>query len=268
MSSERVLLSKAAIGGTEEGSIASLTSHFTGQRAKVNTLDTRMEEFIEQEMAKRKALLAESTRESGTSKTQEEVARAKAELEAAEKEEAAERERANKLLEVKSHDLPAGVSSGSAPQAKAQATQHASGPKNPNVIDLSNASLRATSSTSSSAAPANDAPAKKWHKEGGGGGGSGILEVDLPVEEQLRMYEATRLAAIEALKAQKKRRHNNNDRDDFVEYEAGEQRPSMVAGNVAADFSKRTSSFSSLGNRCLLYLGSHFTHVWSMCAHF
>lgn len=244
MSSERVLLSKAAIGGAEEGSIASLTSHFTGQRAKVNTLDTRMEEFIEQEMAKRKALLADSTRESGSSKTQEELARAKAELEAAEKEEAAERERANKLLEVKSHDLPAGVSSGSATQSQSHSTQHvATGPKASNVIDLSNASLRATSSSSASAAPPNDAPVKKWHKEGGGGG-SGILEVDLPVEEQLRMYEATRLAAIEALKAQKKRRNNKADRDDFVEYEAGEQRPSMIAGNVAADFSKRT--FSSI----------------------
>ena len=231
MSSERVQLSKAAIGGAEEGSIASLGAHFTGQRAKVNTLDTRMEEFIEQEMAKRKALLSEA----GANKTVEEEARAKAELEAAEKEEAVERARAERLLELKPHDLPAGVST--APPSQQNSAQASLVAANPNVIDLSNASLRAQSS--SSPAPSNE-PAKKWHKHEGPSASSGILEVDLPVEEQLRMYEATRQAALDALKAQKKRRSNNPDRDDFVEHEPGTQQRTLISGNVASDFSRRT----------------------------
>jgi hypothetical protein len=214
MSSEHVQLSKAAIGSVEDQSIGSLTQNFTGQRAQVNTLDTRMEEFIEQEMAKRKAARAESGTEDPIEAGQSRV-------------EPVVEEESDSEEEEQSLKAPPSLPEESLPQIKADA---GGGP----VIDLSNTILRATSSTQSSTTSTE--PTKKWHRNDAPTTTTGILEVDLPVEEQLRMFEATRQAALDALRDQRKRKPKRptddlSGFDDFAE---------TTTGNMSSDFSKRT----------------------------
>ena len=229
MSSEGVQMSTMSGGGADGASIASLTSHFTGQRAQVNTLDTRLEEFIEQEMAKRKAERAQSGQNESTSvATSGTVAPAEeVPIEVDEDEEEAKR-----LHALTTPSQPASH----APASHEHGTKSNIPPPTPGVIDLSNANLRATSSSHSSSH--TEQPVKKWHRDGPVTT-AGILEVDLPVEEQLRMYEATRLAALEALKNQKKKRRNNVHRGDYDDFEdLGDVE--SATGNVSADFSRRT----------------------------
>lgn len=239
MSSEHVQLSKAAVAVTDEQSIASLTNHFTGQRAKVNTLDKRMEEFIEQEMAKRKAQLAESGTSTDAQDPKESEKALVEDAEVVEKEEDEEEEKEEeKLFEVKTHEPAEGASQKG---SHAQGSLSSNAPRIGNVIDLSNMNLRATSSTASATAASDHQP-KRWHKNEGPSTTAGILEVDLPVEEQLRMYEKTRQAALEALKAQRKKRpHGQRDEfDEFEVYGDAKSQP-LIAGNVSSDFSRRTS---------------------------
>lgn len=236
MSSEGVKMSTMSGGGADGSSIASLTSHFTGQRAKVNTLDTRMEEFIEQEMAKRKADRALSGN-SNSSEANASDPPVPAEEEPVEVDEDEEESKRLHELSAPSKAAPHPSSTHDAP-SKSTLPAPITG-----VIDLSNANLRATSSTQS--APAPDHNAKRWHKHDGPIATSGILEIDLPVEEQLRMYEATRQAALEALKNQKKKRSNRTVQDDFGDLTEAD----MAVGNLAADFSKHKKSTTAYGGR-------------------
>jgi len=235
MSAEDVRLSSASGGDGEGEQIASLTTHFTGQRAKVNVLDTRLEEYIEREMAKRKSERVDHP----DSASREAVSKEDAVAEEEKKEiEVDEDEEAEKRL----HDLttrPKTTESES--NAHGEGASGIKAAHTSNVIDLSNATLRATSSTQSSS-QTDTSTVKRHHRPDGPVTTAGILEIDLPVEEQLRMYEATRQAALEALRNQKRKRHTHHTRDEFGDLEllSGLAASSSGGGNVSADFSKRT----------------------------
>lgn len=222
MSSEDVRLSKAATGVAEDQSIGSLTQNFTGQRVQVNTLDKRMEEYIEQEMARRKAARSDN------SQSEEAIVAEPITKEDVEQEEKEEKEKNLSTKQKSTNEKPAQL------------------PPSTTVIDLSDTILRATSS--SSAQPTTE-PTKKWHKHEGAAPTTGILEVELPVEEQLRMFEATREAALKALKEQRKRKPRPNRDLDSGFGDLGDA--TTAAGNVSSDFSKRTFGYLPF---CLIFV--------------
>lgn len=214
MSSEHVQLSKAALGDGTEQSIGSLKQNFTGQRAQVNTLDKRMEEYIEAEMAKRKANRA--TQGDEIEEAQDEPVNVPVPEEDEDEEEEP-----------------------SALQEARKKQEEANKPRVPTtVIDLSHASLRATSSTASEATASSSSSGKSFHhRHDSGPPTTGILEVDLPVEEQLRMFEKTREAALKALRDQRKKRpHKQAGADDLDDFGDNQPAPS----NLSSDFSRRT----------------------------
>lgn len=238
MSSEDVRLSSASGGDGEGESIASLNTHFTGQRAKINVLDTRLEEYIDREMAKRKAERAGQP-ETGVQEAplvEEEV---KKEPEVDEDEEA----------EKQLHDLNTRTTQAHSGSSSTRGDESmAKGPQSSNVIDLSNAKLRATSSVQTAAQ--TDAPAKRHYRQDGPTTTSGILEIDLPVEEQLRMYEATRQAALEAVRNQRRRRPTH-ERDEFGDLDVSATGVAATGGNISVDFSKRTYRSFFPFHRCI-----------------
>ena len=208
MSEERVLFSKVELGLADDGTIGSLNQTFTGQKEKVNTLDKRMEEYIEQEMAKRKEQRKEDWNATELVATTEEN---NADIE--------DQDSHAKKTSLSKQDLT------TQPQ-KSETFK-------PVVIDLSDTVLRVAPSS----APSTESE-RRFHKSDGARSAVGILEVDLPVEEQLKMIEQTRLAALKALEEEKKKRHRQQDQKTSDFFEALD---ASAPGNLSVNFSKCAS---------------------------